>query len=58
MVHQEVMLGDILFLYWFHLLAQEVGFHFVLEDVSRFHTSNGVWDFIPDLSTDIRKIFF
>ena len=58
MVYQEGMLGDILFLYWFYSLAQEVGFHFVLEEVSRCHISTGVWDIIPDLSNDIRKTFF
>ena len=51
------MLGDFLFLHWVHLLAQEVGFHFLLEEVSRFHISNVVWDFIPDLSIDVRKTF-
>ena len=50
------MLGDILFLY-FHSLAQEVGFHFVLEEVSRLHISAVVWDIIPDLSTDVQITF-
>ena len=52
------MLGDILFLCWFHSFTYEVGFHFVLEEVSRFHISNNACDIIPDLSTDVRKAFF
>ena len=51
------MLGDVLFLYWFQSLEQEVGFHFLLEEVSRFHISNGVWDIIPDLNTDVQSTF-
>ena len=47
------MLGDILFLYWFQSLAQEVGFHFALDEVSRFHICTDVSDFIPDLSTEV-----
>ena len=49
------MLGNILFLHWFHSLAQEVGFHFVLEEMSRFYISNVVWDFIPDLGEESLK---
>ena len=29
----------------------------VLEEISRFHISDGVWDIIPDLSSDVRKSF-
>ena len=58
LISQGVMLGDILFLHWLHSLAQEVGFHFVLEEVSRFYISNGVWDIIPDLYTYLRKAFY
>ena len=38
--------------------AQEAGFHFVLEEMSRFHISDGVWDIIPDLSSDVGKLLF
>ena len=27
------------------------------EEVSRFHVSNGALDTIPDLSSDVRKVF-
>ena len=42
-IYQDIMLGAILFLYWFYSLAQQVGFHFMLEKVGRLHISNGVW---------------
>ena len=44
-------------MYWFRSLAQEAGFHFVLEKVNRFHISNGVWGIIPDPCIDVRKPF-
>ena len=52
------MLGDILILHLFHLLAQEMGFLFVLQEASRFHISNGIWNIIADHSTDVQKAFF
>ena len=55
LTYQEVMLEDFLVLFWCHSLAQEVGFHFVLEKLSRFQISNGYWDIIPDLCTEVRK---
>ena len=51
------MLGDVLFLYWFRSLAHEVGFHFVLEQVSRFYVYNDVWDITPDLAPTYEKLF-
>ena len=50
------MLEDFLVLYCINSLAQEVGFHFVFEKVSRFQISSGFWDIIPDLCTEVRKI--
>ena len=55
LIYQEVILEDILLMYWFHSLGQEGGFHFVLEKVSRFQISNGVWYIIPDLCTGVRN---
>ena len=52
------MSGDILFLFWFHLLALEMGFLFVLQEASGFHISNGIWNIIADHSTDVQKAFF
>ena len=46
------MLGDILFL---HSLGREVGFYFVIKEISGFLISDGVCDIIPDLSSDVRK---
>ena len=51
------MLGISYFCNDFPLLAQEIGFHFVLKKVSRFHISYVIWDFILDLCTDVRKTF-
>jgi len=52
------MLRDIDVLYWLYSLAEvEVDFHFAFVKMSGFHISNGVWDIVPDLRTNVRKTF-
>ena len=51
------MLGISYFCIDFTLLAKEIGFHFALKKVSRFHISYVTWGIIPDLFTDVGKNF-